>query len=137
MPDSDKQPTPAVILVDDREVQVPSHDVSGRQIKQAAGISEDVELFDHEGQPVGDDQIVHVHKHEKFSALSAPVVISVNKKRVEVPHADVSGLEIKQAASVPEDFQLFDRHGDPVGNEQSIRVHKGEKFTAISGQDVS
>jgi Multiubiquitin len=71
------------------------------------------------------------HAHPK------PVVISVNNRDVEVSDAEVTGLQIKQAAKVPDDFQLFDPKGNPVANEQTVHVHTGEKFTAISGQDVS
>jgi acetoacetate decarboxylase len=137
MSDTEKHPKPVVISVDTRDVEVPDADVTGLQIKQVADIPEDVELFDHKGQPVADTETIRVHAGEKFTAISAPVVISVNNKHVEVPGADVTGLQIKEAAKVPGDFQLFDHKGAPVADEEHIRVHKGEKFTAISGQDVS
>jgi hypothetical protein len=138
MADSEKHPPqPVVISVDDRDVEVPDDEVTGLEIKQAADISQDIQLFDHKGEPVPDTETIRVHKGEKFTAISAPVIISVNNKHVEVPGIDVTGLEIKQAAKVPEDFQLFNHKGAPVVDDEHIRVHKGEKFTAISGQDVS
>jgi hypothetical protein len=66
-----------------------------------------------------------------------PVVISVNRKDVKVPGHDVTGLQIKEAAKVPIEFQLFDHKGAQVADGDTIRVHKDERFTAISGQDVS
>lgn len=66
-----------------------------------------------------------------------PVTISVNRRKVEMPDNHATGLEIKGAADVPETFKLFDHHGDEVANDQDIKIHNNEKFTAISGQDVS
>lgn len=66
-----------------------------------------------------------------------PVVIFVNRREVEVPGAHATGLQVKQAAGVPDEFQLFGPKGEPIADDQAVRVHKGEKFTAISGQDVS
>ena len=138
MSDIEQHPQkPVVIVVDGRDVEVPTNEVTGLQIKQAADISENVELFDNKGEPVADDEHIRVHKGEKFTAISAPITISVNKKDVQVPQTDVTGLQIKQAANVPDDFQLFNHKGELVTDDEHIRVHKGEKFTAISGQDVS
>jgi hypothetical protein len=72
------------------------------------------------------------HRHPEHRS----VVILVNNRDVEVPE-DVTGLQIKQAADVPVTFKLFDPRGDEIPNDKRIHVHKGERFTAISGQDVS
>ena len=64
------------------------------------------------------------------------VEILVNRKPVEVPH-EVTGLQIKRAAGVPDEFQLFGPEGEPIADGETVRVHHGEKLTAISGQDVS
>ena len=130
-------PKPLTISVDGKEVEVPSDEVTGRQIKQAAGLPDNIELYGPKGQPVADDETIRVHKGEKFTAITAPVVISVNRKDVEVPSAYVTGLQIKQFAGLPDEFQLFGPKGEPVADDETIRVHKGEKFTAITGQDVS
>lgn len=66
-----------------------------------------------------------------------PVTIKVNNRDVTVPDRDVTGGHIKDAADVPPTFKLFGPHGDEVGNDEHIRVHEHERFTAISGQDVS
>lgn len=66
-----------------------------------------------------------------------PVSIKVNNRDVTVPDRDVTGGEIKQAADVPPTFKLFGPKGDEVANDQHVRVHNNERFTAISGQDVS
>lgn len=66
-----------------------------------------------------------------------PVKISVNRRDVDLPDNHATGHAIKQAADVPDTFKLFDPQGDEVSNDQDIRVHEHERFTAISGQDVS
>lgn len=66
-----------------------------------------------------------------------PVTIIVNRREVEMPDNHATGREIKAAADVPETFKLFDPHGDEVANDQRIKIHNKQKFTAISGQDVS
>lgn len=66
-----------------------------------------------------------------------PVTILVNRRDVRLPDNQATGLEIKEAADVPTTFKLFDPRGDEIQNEQQIEVHERERFTAISGQDVS
>ena len=66
-----------------------------------------------------------------------PVTILVNRRDVTMPNDDVTGAEIKDAAKVPAAFKLFDPKGAEVANDERIHVHEHEKFTAISGQDVS
>lgn len=66
-----------------------------------------------------------------------PVTIQVNRRDVVVPDDNVTGLQIKGAAQVPDTFKLFDPKGDEVANDATIHVHTNERFTAISGQDVS
>jgi hypothetical protein len=64
------------------------------------------------------------------------VRILVNNRPVDVPH-DVSGAQIKQAAGVPADFKLYGPDGGEIADGQIIKVKHDERFTAISGQDVS
>jgi hypothetical protein len=65
------------------------------------------------------------------------VTVQVNRRDVVVPDDHVTGLQIKDAAKVPTTFKLFDPKGDEVANDTTIHVHAHERFTAISGQDVS
>lgn len=66
-----------------------------------------------------------------------PVTIRVNRKEVTLPDDRVTGLQIKRAAKIAENFKLFDPDGDEVPNDKVVRIREGERFTAISGQDVS
>jgi Multiubiquitin len=68
------------------------------------------------------------------------ITIFVNNRTVELPDKEDTGAEIKAAADVPPDFQLFVEHGsnlDPVADADPIKVHNQQRFRAVSGQDVS
>lgn len=66
-----------------------------------------------------------------------PVKIVVNNRAVDVPGDEVTGAQIKQAAGVPSDFKLYGPGGSEIADGQTVRVKHDERFTAISGQDVS
>jgi hypothetical protein len=78
------------------------------------------------------DNTENAHPHHP-----QPVTILVNRRDVQLPDDHATGLQIKEAADVPTMFKLFDPHGDEIHNDQEVRVHEHERFTAISGQDVS
>lgn len=74
------------------------------------------------------------------SAKSKPVTIIVNNRPVEMPDDDATGIEIKHEAGVPDDFALYREHGgklEEVADDEHLKLHKGERFRAVSGQDVS
>ncbi len=65
------------------------------------------------------------------------VPIYVNNREVEMPTDDATGAEIKRRAGVPADFKLYGPEGEPIGDTKQVELRKRERFTAISGQDVS
>lgn len=67
------------------------------------------------------------------------VTVFVNNREIVLPDKEQTGAEIKAAADIPLDFQLYIEHGnlDPVDNNERIKVHQKERFRAVSGQDVS
>jgi Multiubiquitin len=65
------------------------------------------------------------------------ITILVNNRPVVLHHKGVTGEKIKHAAGVPANFKLFDPAGREIGDEEHIEISEGERFTAISGQDVS
>lgn len=65
------------------------------------------------------------------------ITIFVNNNPVTLPDRETNGAEIKEAAGIPLEFKLYGPKGQEVTNEKPIRVHRNERFTAISGQDVS
>jgi hypothetical protein len=68
------------------------------------------------------------------------ITISVNNQDVDLDSKHVTGGQIKEAARVPADFQLFREHGQKlrqIADHEEITVHNGERFRAVSGQDVS
>lgn len=73
----------------------------------------------------------------KTKPQTKTVTVFVNNNEVPLPNRDVTGAEIKEAAGLPLGFTLYDPKGRAVANDTEIRVHRNEKFTAISGQDVS
>jgi hypothetical protein len=81
-------------------------------------------------------------KTDRGEAKKEPktVTVFVNNREVVLPDREVSGAEIKAAAEVPAQFQLFREHGkklDPVADGESIKVHENERFRAVSGQEVA
>jgi hypothetical protein len=65
------------------------------------------------------------------------VTILVNNQPVEMPSREATGAQIKQAAGIPGAFKLYDPKGEEVSDDREIKLRPHEKFTAISGQDVS
>lgn len=68
------------------------------------------------------------------------VTVYVNNREVVLPDRNGTGAEIKAAAEVPADFQLYVEHGNKlelITDDQEIKVHAKQRFRAVSGQDVS
>lgn len=63
--------------------------------------------------------------------------IFVNNQPVEMPDKNATGAEIKEKAGVPAGFKLFDADGREVADGETVKLKKDDRFTAISGQDVS
>jgi len=75
--------------------------------------------------------------HQAEGTKTKTVTILVNNREVEIAGKETTGAVIKEAAGIPLDFKLYDPHGDEIANDQPIKIHQNERFTAISGQDVS
>jgi hypothetical protein len=65
------------------------------------------------------------------------MLIFVNNREVQMPSHEATGAEIKRHAEVPHDFKLYGPDGEPIGDAKHVELHERERFTAISGQDVS
>jgi hypothetical protein len=65
------------------------------------------------------------------------IKVYVNNRPIEFTKSDRTGREIKHRAEVPEDFMLYGPDGEPIGDHEHVELHEDERFTAISGQDVS
>jgi hypothetical protein len=78
-------------------------------------------------------------------AARGVVHVEVNNQPVELPDREVTGLEIKQAAigqgvDIQLSFALSVKRGDryaPVGDDDRVRPHDGEKFLAVAPDDNS
>jgi multiubiquitin len=73
----------------------------------------------------------------KAKPRTKTITIFVNNRPVEIEDRRITGAEIKAAADVPSEFKLFNAKGEEIANDTEIKVHPKERFTAISGQDVS
>jgi Multiubiquitin len=61
-------------------------------------------------------------------------VIFVNNKELATNEHELTGGAIKELASVPNDYELFEVQGNhtvPVGNEQVVKIHNNQHFRAI------
>jgi ribosomal protein S17 len=65
------------------------------------------------------------------------ITIFVNNQPVQMEKGRVTGAEIKRAAAVPHEFKLYDQKGKQISDTEEVEIKDQEKFTAISGQDVS
>lgn len=74
------------------------------------------------------------HTHEEHHHA---VLIFVNRREVEFREHHATGLEIKEKAEVPTTFKLFTPGGEEVADDERVHLREHERFTAISGQDVS
>jgi hypothetical protein len=60
--------------------------------------------------------------------------IIVNGAEFHISAHELTGLQIKNLAQIPVDYELFHVHGSEstaVANEQSIHIHQKEEFRAI------
>jgi len=78
------------------------------------------------------------HPHE--------ISIKVNKKKVEVLGPETTGLQIKEAAiaarvQIELSFQLSEKlpghETRVVGDNERIKIHAGQQFVAVAGDDNS
>jgi len=63
-----------------------------------------------------------------------PITIYINETPYEVDDKSMSGAELKVLASVPPEYKLFlEKPGDdqPIGDDQSVKLHKDMKFYSL------
>lgn len=73
------------------------------------------------------------------------VTVHVNSQSVQLPKAELTGLEIKQAAiqqgvDIQENFQLSIRRGshyEVIGDADPVKIHQGQEFLAVAPDDNS
>lgn len=136
-PSPDPEHRPVTIFVNAEAVRLPRDHATGREIKAAARLPEDLQLRGPDGEDIAEDKQVRLHEGEHFTTAPEEVLILVNNRDVEVPGHEVTGAEIKHAAGVPDDFKLYGPNGSEIDDDRTVRVRRDERFTAISGQDVS
>ena len=80
---------------------------------------------------------VQPHPEPITTTKPKAITILVNNKPVQLPDREVTGAEIKRSAGVPLQFKLYGPRGEEIADNEQVKTHPHEKFTAISGQDVS
>jgi hypothetical protein len=83
---------------------------------------------------MSDSDMSNDNGHGKPSQVTT---ILVNNRTVAMPDDHATGLEIETVAEIPTDFKLYDDKGKEIAPDQKVKLKEGERFTAISGQDVS
>lgn len=117
------------------------HTLTGAQIK-LLGHHEHGTLFrlkgDHRhGQPIMDDEVVHLHDHERFEIVPETHItirIKVDAETVIVHHRTRTGTEIKALAHRPPGNTLYRIQGNQrikVGNDESIHLKEDERFVTM------
>jgi len=62
------------------------------------------------------------------------VIVLVNNVEFTTFDHELTGIQIKNLASVPADYELFQVKGTqtvPIGNEEVVHIHKKIQFRAI------
>lgn len=60
--------------------------------------------------------------------------IFVNNVELHTPEHVLTGLQVKQLANIPADYELFEVKGDksvPVANDDKVHIHQRQHFRAI------
>lgn len=81
-------------------------------------------------------QDLEAHEDEHRKPVEETTVF-VNNRPVTLPGDHATGAQITAAAGVPSDFKLYDEKGKEIRSDEAVKLKQDERFTAISGQDVS
>jgi Multiubiquitin len=69
-----------------------------------------------------------------------PVEVMINDKRYRFEHHDVTGLDIKKKADIPDAYSLYRRHpghNEPISDNERVELHDGEHFFSRPPSNVS
>jgi multiubiquitin len=98
--------------------------------------------------PIKLGELVRIANGDRFFTNPLPkrhIRVTVNRRPITIDGARQTGASIKEAAiaqgvPIQLDFLLSRKDGSkfaPVGDEESIRVHDGDEFRALDGDDNS
>lgn len=62
------------------------------------------------------------------------ITIYVNNQPFKTEERELTGLQIKALAGIPQEYELFRVEGQnsiPVANDERVRLHENEHFRAI------
>jgi hypothetical protein len=145
---------PRTIYLDRVAYQVRSAVITEAQLRQlpTPPVAEDHGVWkdvpDDLDDPVRPGELVPVADGDRFFTKELPnreIGVVVNRRPVKLHGAHQTGMTIKQAAiaqAVPiqPDFLLSRKENKkyrPIGDDETIRVHAGDDFRALDGDDNS
>ena len=126
--------------------------ITGLTLKTLAGVDPEnygvwLEVRGGEDRPVGDDEVVDLGEEglERFylKRQEHEVQLIINTKPVLIEKGERTGREIKEAgiaAGLPikPDFLLsLDGQSQSIGDTDRVKVHTGQRFTAVADDDNS
>lgn len=134
-----------MVLTNDRPYSFEADEVTGRQIKEKAGVPEDHYLYlreDGADQLIRDDQCVELHDGECFFSTDAPlgVEVRIDGDPYHFESDDVTGRQIREKAGIPDNYSLYLRHegsNEPVAEDERVELHHGEHFFSRPPSNVS
>lgn len=145
---------PCTIYIDEIPYEVGTAVLTGTQLRALPtpavpadyGIWKDI--ADDLDEPIGVGELVIVANGDRFFTKPLPerhIHVTVNRRPVTIDGAHQTGASIKESAiaqgvPIQLDFLLSRKDGSkfkPVGDDENIRVHDGEEFRALDGDDNS
>jgi hypothetical protein len=115
------------------------HTLTGAEIK-ALGRHEHGSLFrlgDDQRQRIADDELVHLHDHERFEIVPdqhVAIRIEVDEEAVVVHHRTRTGAEIKALAHRPPGNTLYRLYGNQrikIPDDEVVHLEEGECFVTM------
>ncbi|WP_052167003.1 multiubiquitin domain-containing protein [Microbacterium profundi] len=112
-------------------------------IPETYGVWKDIP--DEVDDPIGDGEIVPIAEGDRFVTRVIKIRITINRQPVTLEGRQHTGQSIKDAAiaqgvTIGADFLLSRKNGQkfkPVGDDEQIRVKRGDEFRALDGDDNS
>lgn len=132
------------ILVDHKKIHIDKTNISGEELKKLSNIPLNANLFlkinNGADKIVNNQDIIPLHEKMKFfsSVYNQHIKIHIDRKKYEVPKKEITGLELKSLAGIPQGDKLVkeEKNGPDVEIEDSqvcIIEENNEFFSIPSG----
>lgn len=143
--DEKKEHREVHVFINENPYSFESDDVTGRQIKDKAGIPEDHSLYlrqDGSDKLIRDDEHVQLEDDEHFFSKKDPlgVEVFIDGKPYHFESHDVTARQIKAKAGIPDNYSLYLRRegsNEPIADDEKVELHHGEHFFSRPPSNVS